>query len=407
MVKKPMELWSEVGPLKKVILHRPGLELKNLTPRYLENLLFDEIPWLAKAQIEHDGFAQALKNNGVEVLYVSSMLLDVVHDPQVKSELIKRHLKASPLIEPDVLDTIYQYLFEQPPEELVSSIMAGLSKQEVQHLKKYRTLSDLTIDSYPFYLAPLPNMYFTRDHGSMIGGKLQISSMHNPARRLETIFLRIIQKYHPLFKDTELSFHEEIPYGIEGGDMFVLNRDSLMIGLSERTTEEAIEWVAHKYLVEKELVKQIVVVQIPSKRAYMHLDTVFTMVDYDKFLMYPGVRDLINVYWLEKGPDNRVSASGGYSLQGALRKALNLKNVEIIYSGANEEITAAREQWGDSTNTLAIKPGTVVCYDRNEATNDTLRQHGINVIEIDGSELVRGRGGPRCMSMPLERDTLK
>ncbi|MDZ4132442.1 MAG: arginine deiminase family protein, partial [Dethiobacteria bacterium] len=177
-MKKPMELWSEVGPLKKVMLHRPGLELKNLTPRYLENLLFDEIPWLAKAMVEHDSFAQTLKNNGVEVLYVSSMLLDVVHDPQVKSELIKRHLKASPLIEPDVLDTIYQYLFEQPPEELVSMIMAGLSKQEVQHLKKYRTLSDLTIDSYPFYLAPLPNMYFTRDHGSMIGGKLQISSMH-------------------------------------------------------------------------------------------------------------------------------------------------------------------------------------------------------------------------------------
>ena len=407
MVKKPMELWSEVGPLKKVILHRPGLELKNLTPRYLENLLFDEIPWLAKAMVEHDGFAQVLKNNGVEVLYVSSMLLDVVHDPQVKSELIKRHLKASPLIEPDVLDTIYQYLYEQPSEELVSTIMAGLSKHEVQHLKKYRTLSDLTLDSYPFYLAPLPNMYFTRDHGSMIGEKLQISSMHNPARRLETIFLRIIQKYHPIFKDTELSFHEEIPYGIEGGDMFVLNRDSLMIGLSERTTEEAIEWVAHKYLVEKEFVKQIIVVQIPSKRAYMHLDTILTMVDYDKFLMYPGVRDQINVYWLEKGSDNRVSASGGYSLQGALRKALNLKNVKIIYSGANEEITAAREQWGDSTNTLAIKPGTVICYDRNEATNDTLRQHGVNVIEIDGSELVRGRGGPRCMSMPLERESLK
>jgi arginine deiminase len=406
-MKKSMQVWSEVGQLKKVLLHRPGLELTNLTPRYLEDLLFDEIPWLAKAQVEHDGFARTLGENGVEVLYVDSLLKEIVDVPEVKSELIKRHLKASPLIEPEVLDTIFNYLNDQEPEQLVSTIIAGLSKHDVQHLKKYRTLSDLTLDSYPFYLAPLPNMYFTRDHGSMIGGRLQISSMFLPARRLETIFMRMIQKYHPLFKDVDLSFHEEIPYGIEGGDVFILNRDSLMIGLSERTTEEAIEWVAHKYLIEKELVKQIIVVQVPTRRAYMHLDTVFTMVDIDKFLMYPGVRDVVNVYWLEKSKDNRVDASNGYSLQGALRKALNLKNVEIIYSGANDEITAAREQWGDSTNTLAVKPGTVICYDRNEATNDTLRKYGVDVIEIDGSELVRGRGGPRCMSMPLDREELK
>ena len=404
---KSMQIWSEVGQLRKVLIHRPGLELTNLTPRYLEDLLFDEIPWLAKAQVEHDGFAQALKDNGVEVLYVDVLLREIVADPVVKSELIKRHLKASPLIEPDVLDTIYNYLNEKSADQLVSAIIAGLSKHDVQHLKKYRTLSDLTVDSYPFYLAPLPNMYFTRDHGSIIGERLQISSMFLPARRLETIFLRMIQKYHPLFKDAELTFHEEIPYGIEGGDVFVLNRDSLMIGLSERTTEEAIEWIAHKYLVEKELVRQIVVVQVPTRRAYMHLDTVFTMVDVDKFLMYPGIRDSVNVYWLEKSGDNRVDASNGYSLQGALRKALNQNNVEIIYSGADDEITAAREQWGDSTNTLAIKPGLVVCYDRNEATNETLRKHGVEVIEIDGSELVRGRGGPRCMSMPLDREEIK
>lgn len=405
-MKESMQVWSEIGQLKKVLLHRPGLELTNLTPRYLEDLLFDEIPWLAKAKVEHDGFAQALLDNGVQVFYVDQLLKDIVEDGEVKSELIKRHLKASPLIEPEVLDTIYNYLNELSPEQLVSTIIAGLSKHDVQHLKRYRTLSDLTLDSYPFYLAPLPNMYFTRDHGSMLGEKLQVSSMFLPARRLETIFLRMIQKYHRLFKDVDLAFHEEIPYGIEGGDVFVLNRDSLMVGLSERTTEEAIEWVAHKYLVEKELFKQIVVIQVPTKRAYMHLDTVFTMVDRDKFLMYPGIRDNINVYWLEKGKSNHVEASNGYSLQGALRKALNLKSVEVIYSGANDEITAAREQWGDSTNTLAIRPGTVVCYDRNEATNETLCKYGVDVIEIDGSELVRGRGGPRCMSMPLDREAL-
>ncbi len=404
-MKESMKVWSEVGQLKKVLLHRPGLELKNLTPRYLEDLLFDEIPWLAKAQVEHDGFTRALEKNGVEVLYVDHLLADIAGEPDIKSELIKKHLKSSPLIEPEVIDAIYNYLNEQSPEQLVSTLIAGLPKQEVQHLKKHKTLSDLTVDSYPFYLPPLPNMYFTRDHGAMIGEKLQISSMFNPARRLETIFLRFVQKYHPLFKSIELSFHEEIPYGIEGGDVLVVNQDTLIIGLSERTTEEAIEWIAQKYLVEKKLVRQIVVVQVPSRRAYMHLDTVFTMVDHDKFLMYPGVRDLANVYWLEKNSDNRVTASNGYSLQGALKKALGLKQVEIIYSGANDEITAAREQWGDSTNTLAIRPGVVICYDRNEVTNETLRRHGIEVIEIDGSELVRGRGGPRCMSMPLDRES--
>lgn len=407
-MKKPLQAWSEVGPLKKVILHRPGEELLNLTPRYLGELLFDEIPWLAKARVEHDNFAAVLRQQGVEVYYVSELLSDILQESGVRSELIKMQL-GSLYDESGVMgnpDPVYSFLNEMEPVQLASTLIAGLRKQEIKHLKKYITFGDLAVDSYPFYLAPLPNMYFTRDHGVMMGKKMQISTMFLPARRRETSLIRFICRHHPIFEGMELTSEGEIPFGIEGGDVMVLNEESLMIGHSERTTEEAIEWVARRYLVEKEMISRIVVVQIPSRRAYMHLDTVFTMVDRDKFLMYPGVKDDIYVYWLERGGQGRVSVSGGSSLQELLCRALGLKQVEIICPSADDEITAAREQWSDSNNTLAVKPGTVICYDRNETTNRTLREHGLEVIEIDGSELVRGRGGPRCMSLPLEREEI-
>ena len=400
---KSLKVTSEIGKLESVLLHRPGSELNNLIPRYLESLLFDEIPWLKKAQEEHNGFAKSLKDMGAKVFYIDDLMVETIQDLQVKRQLIEEHLRFSLQSDVEVSKAVFEFLYNLPPEELINNLMAGIHKKEVQKLKKHRTLSDLTVSSYPFYLDPMPSMYFTRDHGAMVNNKLLISSMFNLARRRETIFMRFLQKHHELFQKTELWFQKEIPRGIEGGDILVVNSNTLIIGLSERTTEEAIEYIAQKFIIETEQIKRIVVIQIPAKRAYMHLDTVFTMIDYDKFLMYPGIKDNIHVYLLEKGRNNTIVATNGHELDELLGSCLGIQKVNIIFSGGDEPITATREQWGDSTNTLAIKPGHVICYNRNEATNKVLRNNGIQVIEIEGSELVRGRGGPRCMSMPLLR----
>lgn len=396
---------SEVSSLSKVLLHRPGKELENLIPRYLEDLLFDEIPWLERAQAEHDGFATVLKQQGIEVLYVLELMEDILKLPGVKEQLIEEHLAFTRLVNKDVRQAVYEYLLDLGDRETLKILTAGLAKEEISQFKSYRTLSDLTVESYPFYLDPMPSMYFTRDHGAMVEDKLLVSSMFNFARRRETIFLRFLQQHHPLFQKQSLKlwFDEEVPTGLEGGDVLVLNNRTLCIGLSERTTEEAIEHVAERFLVQEETVDTIVVIQIPAKRAYMHLDTVFTMVDYDTFLMYPGIKHQIEVFTLTRGTQGRIHAENAGNLEEALSKALGISSVKIIYSGDDNPITAAREQWADSTNTLAIAPGVVVTYNRNQATNRMLRRHGIEVLEIEGSELVRGRGGPRCMSMPLSR----
>ncbi|KUO51766.1 MAG: hypothetical protein APF76_15415 [Desulfitibacter sp. BRH_c19] len=406
MEKKGFHVTSEIGKLQSVLLHRPGSELNNLIPRYLENLLFDEIPWLRKAQEEHNGFAKSIKDTGTKVFYIEDLMVELIQDLEVKRQLIEEHLKFSLQSDKEVSKAVFEFLYNLPPEELNSKLLAGIHKKEVQKLKKHRTLSDLTVSSYPFYLDPMPSMYFTRDHGAMIANKLLVSSMFNFARRRETIFLRFLQKHHKLFENTKLWFEEEIPRGIEGGDILVINSSTLVIGLSERTTEEAIEYITQKFIIETEQIRQIVVIQIPAKRAFMHLDTVFTMIDYDKFLMYPGVKDDIHVYLLEKGTKERIVATNDHKLDELLGRYLGVKKAQLIFSGGHEPITATREQWGDSTNTLAIKPGVVICYNRNEATNKVLRNSGVEVVEIEGSELVRGRGGPRCMSMPLLRLSL-
>lgn len=241
MSAEQLRVESEIGELRAVLLHKPGPELNNLIPRFLEDLLFDEIPWLTKAREEHDGFARALRESGTRVYYVEELTLDILQEQGIRNKLIAEHLGFTRLFDAVVREAVQEHLQSLEPAELISKLMEGLNKKEIQRFKATQTLSDLTTNSYPFYLDPMPSMYFTRDHGSMVAGGLQVSSMFNFARRRETIFLKFIQRYHPLFKNTPLWFGEEIPTGIEGGDVLVINPRTLVIGLSERTTEEAIE----------------------------------------------------------------------------------------------------------------------------------------------------------------------
>ncbi|OWZ82663.1 arginine deiminase [Natranaerobius trueperi] len=401
-----MKVTSEIGPLQKVMLYKPGKELEYLFPMYLEEMLFDEIPWLKRAQEEHDGFSDTLKKAGVEIYYVDELMSEILDRNNLKKQFITEHLNLSDIANPDTREAVFDYLMNKTTTETVKTLIKGLRKDYVEQLKKESSFSDLTKESFPFYLSPLPSMYFTRDHGIKAQDDIILSSMFNMSRKRETLFLKYLVEYHPLFASSKpLAEDLSWPHGLEGGDVLVLKEDTLIVGYSERTTEQAIEWLAHNLLVQEEIFKEILVVEIPKKRAYMHLDTVFTMLDYDKFLLYPGIKDAIHCYRLRKNSHGSVDSNKEESLSSMLEKSLD-RPVKIIYSGEQTPITAAREQWGDSTNTLAIKPGKVICYNRNERTNEILNKEGIEVLEIEGSELVRGRGGPRCMSFPIMREPI-
>ena len=399
---------SEVGTLEAVLLHRPGKELERLTPQYLEELLFDDIPWLGRMQEEHDMFADALRKKGCTVYYYDKLLEDILNDEQVRRELIQEVSVFSGIDRLKEKDAILDHLFSRNSAELSEVLIAGLHKNEISYKEDNRSLSYYITDDYPFYINPMPNLYFTRDPGAVINRGISINTMKTSARNRETMLLSYINRYHkeingrgsaPQWHD----YHQADP--IEGGDILVLSSKVLAVGCSARTSAEAIETMADNLLKGPSSIEEVLVLQIPFKRAYMHLDTVFTMLDRDKFTIFSGIEKDIKVFSLK----NSASKKGGLKisplkdLNRALCSALKLDSVKIIPSGGSDRITAAREQWNDSTNTLAISPGTVVTYRRNTASNDALRKNGVDVVEIEGSELVRGRGGPRCMSMPLRR----
>ncbi|MCG8479045.1 MAG: arginine deiminase [Spirochaetales bacterium] len=395
---------SEVGALEAVLLHRPGKELERLTPQYLEELLFDDIPWLVKVQEEHDQFAAALEGRGCRVYYYESLLEAILMEERVRNELITEVSAFTGIERLKERDAILEHLHAQSPAALAEILIAGLHKNEIAYKQENRSLAYYITDDYPFYINPLPNLYFTRDTGTVIGSGLAINAMKTTARRRETMILSYIDRYHSEFRGAAVRRWYDYRYAdaIEGGDILVVSDTVLVVGCSARTSPEAIERLAETLFDNESSIREVLAIQIPFKREYMHLDTVFTMLDLDKFLIFKGVERETKVFSLRPGPAGQLKITPRESLKEALDDALG-RDVRILPSGGEDTMTAAREQWNDGTNTLAVAPGTVVTYRRNQASNDTLRKNGVEVVEIEGSELVRGRGGPRCMSMPIRR----
>ncbi|HBG14369.1 MAG TPA: arginine deiminase [Synergistaceae bacterium] len=390
------------------MLHRPGKELERLTIDNKDELLFDDIPWVEEAQKEHDAFAELLRDNGVEVVYFRNCLSHVLREESVRDPLLDEVL-ALEAIDIPLVSALKAVMMEVSPSDLAEMLIAGLTKMEAMEiLPPCSSLVLRAMGDRDFLIRPLPNLYFQRDPFTFIKNGVILSVMTFEARRKEPLYARYIFKNHPYFKGIEFLFgdhpRDTYPYNIEGGDILILSDSVAAIGISQRTAAGTIQIVG-KRIAERAGVKTVLAVDIPKTRAAMHLDTVFTMVDHDAFTIYPEVRDFIRIWQLEYSSEGEItSVIEHQNLGECLRKVLGLDTIRFIETGGGDPVAAARDQWNDGTNTLAIAPGVVVTYRRNVVSNRVLQENGIKVFEIKGAELGRGRGGPRCMSMPMMRD---
>ncbi len=409
-MSSPIHVYSEIGKLKTVMLHRPGKELENLAPDILHRMLIDDIPYLKIAQEEHDAFAHVLRQQGIKVLYLEDLLAESLTDEKVCRAFLDQLLDESSIKKQDPLhQLLLNYLQELLTKEMVKTVIAGIRKSAIHNSTP--SLADLAEDpDYPFYLDPMPNVYFTRDQQAAIGSGMTINRMTFRARRRESLFMETILKNHPDFKNATIPvWRDRYHHGrLEGGDELVLNNHVLAVGISQRTSATAITDLAHN-LFDHSSYDTILAIKIPHNHAMMHLDIVFTMINYNQFTVHPFILDKagkIDIYVLQPDDHNGVKITEKNDLVQVLKENLHLSELDLIPTGGGDPIAAPREQWNDGSNTLAIAPGEVVTYDRNYVSNDLLRKHGIIVHEIRSSELSRGRGGPRCMSCPLIREDL-
>ena len=388
---------SEVGRLRTVMLHRPGNELRRLTPRNNDALLFDGLPWVDRAQDEHDAFADALRSRGVEVLYLSRLLIETLAEPEARARAI-----ALTLTDIRLGDTLRSFLnaflIDLDPEDLAEVMMAGLRNDEVRGTGSL--VAELH-DSDHFLIDPLPNLLFTRDSSVWVQDRATITSLAMPARRRETQLTELIYSFHPRFAGVERIHGWEKEY-LEGGDVLALADGVLAVGVGERTRPAGAERLA-RTAFERGLAHTVLVVPIDQDRATMHLDTICTMVDVDAVVMYPNVANRLAALTVQADADGGLVMKPLAPFLTAAAEAMGIDQLRVIDTGL-DPVTAEREQWDDGNNTLAIEPKLAVAYERNEVTNERLQEAGIEIIPIAGSELGSGRGGPRCMSCPILRD---
>ena len=395
----PHGVRSEVGRLRTVMLHRPGNELRRLTPRNNDALLFDGLPWVDRAQVEHDAFAEALRGRGVEVLYLSELLTETLADPDAREAAIAHTMRDLRLG-----DTLRRYLTDllrdQGPDELAETLMAGLRNDEVSGTGSVVAALHAPDD---FLIDPLPNLLFTRDSSVWVGDRVTVTSLAMPARQRETQLTELIYQFHPRFAGTE-RIHGWDKEFLEGGDVLALAEGVLAVGVGERTRPAGAERLARTAFAQG-LAHTVLAVPIDQDRATMHFDTICTMVDVDAMVMYPNVAHRLAATAIRPDPDGDLIVEPSAPFIEAAARAMGIDRLQLIDTGL-DPVTAEREQWDDGNNTLAIEAKVAIAYERNVETNERLAAAGIDVIAIAGSELGSGRGGPRCMSCPISRDPL-
>ncbi|MCW2623026.1 MAG: arcA [Frankiales bacterium] len=397
-----MGVTSEVGRLRTVLLHRPAAELSRLTPRNTAELLFDGLPWVARAQEEHDAFAAALTSHGVEVLHLSHLLEQVLDLPAAREAVVDDAVAPS-VVGPALAVTLRSWLLDLPSADLVQVLSAGLTHEEQPTTGPSGVVSRLAGPG-DFVLPPLPNLLFTRDSSVWVGDAVAITSPSMPARRRETSLTGALYAHHPRFAGTPQLYGGTDAAWFEGGDVLVLAPGVIAVGVGQRTTAAGVETFALRAFAAG-LAHTVLAVPIAQERATMHLDTICTMVDAGTVVMFPAVADTLQAYAVTPGDDGALHVDAPQPFLDAAAKAMQVDRLRVVDTGL-DPVTAEREQWDDGNNTLAIAPGLVVAYERNTVTNAALEAAGIEVVRIAGSELGSGRGGPRCMSCPVDRDSL-
>ncbi len=416
-------VYSEVGKLRKVLVHRPGLCLERLTPQNRTEFLYDDVVWVEKAVAQHDAFTDVLRDHGVEVLYVQDMLAEAIAaSPDARRYIVERAV-SSYTVGLSLVDELSSWLFSLSAERLAQALIGGLLISELEGLDLARitrhSLGAVLAEPNSFVLPPLPNTMFTRDSSAWLFGGVVLPPLFWHTRRLEVANTSTIYRHHPYFADRDFKFWyppagdserfavEDFGHGasLEGGDVMVIGNGTVLVGMGERSTGRMVEHIARS-LFSSGAAERVIACRMQLDRAYMHVDTVFSMLDRDAVTLYPPVVDAMTVYSIRPGDgDDTFDVTEEKNLLTAVADALGQRELRVVPTGG-DSFQSAREQWDDANNVVALEPGVVLAYAHNVRTNKSLRDAGIEVIEVDGSQLGKGRGGCHCMTCPIEREGL-